>query len=69
MKVRIPKVNLAYYVNMRTIENIHRALDIPVPKGAVPAVNGVSMGGGEEEDGEEVEEDVVDDFPNDDSVC
>ena len=66
MKARIPKVNLAYYVNMKTIESIHRALDIPMSKGT--AVNGVHLGGGEEEDGEEVEEDVVDEY-RDDSMC
>jgi len=59
MKGRISGVNMAYYVNMRTIEVVHQALDIPVPsmlqKGQM---NGYRAGGQEEEDGEMVEEDV-----------
>ena len=33
MRSRIPTVNMAYYVNMRTIEAVHRALDIPLGRG------------------------------------
>ena len=62
----MPRVNIAYYVNMKTIEQVHRALDIPVKD-----VQGGGGGGGgingyrnspEEELGEEVEEDVPDDY-------
>ena len=69
---RIPKKNLSFYVNMKTIEAIYRSQDIPMSK-AIGSnqgseMNGVSMSQ-EEEDGEEVEEDVVDDYQEDQSVC
>ena len=61
MKIKIPKVNMAYYIDVKTIENVHQALDIPLPK--TNGVNGIRMGsGGEEEEGEEVDEDVIDDY-------
>ncbi len=71
MRTNIPKLNMAYYVNQKTIAAVHGALNIPVPRAADPAGGG---GGGatlsngfrpgspaEEEEGEEVEEDVIDD--------
>eukprot|EP00050_Salpingoeca_kvevrii_P007157 m.294179 g.294179 ORF g.294179 m.294179 type:complete len:1361 (-) comp12942_c0_seq1:503-4585(-) len=33
MRQKIENVNIAYYVNMRTIETVHRALDIPLGRG------------------------------------
>ncbi|OWF41021.1 intraflagellar transport protein 140 homolog [Mizuhopecten yessoensis] len=58
MKSRIPALNMAYYVNMRTIESVHRALDIPLSRTITSKMNGMYGGGGEEEDGEIVEEEV-----------
>ncbi len=51
---------MAFYVNTKTIEAVHRALDIPLNKSGLS--NGIHPGSPEEEDGEEVEEDVIDDF-------
>ncbi|XP_064637216.1 intraflagellar transport protein 140 homolog [Lineus longissimus] len=74
MKNRIPKVNMAYYVNMRTIESIHRALDIPLPRGQGPdkinGMNGFGKHDNDELDGEEVQEDVIDEIvPGGDDYC
>ena len=64
MRNRIPKVNMGFYVNNKTIEAVHRALDIPLNKAGLS--NGFRPGSpGNEEDGEEVEEDVIDDYPDD----
>ncbi|XP_076446737.1 intraflagellar transport protein 140 homolog [Babylonia areolata] len=72
MRGRLPGVNLAFYVNMKTIEAVHRALDIPLSNKATDnRLNGFSAGGGgdEEEEGEFVEEEVIDDmFPGGDNV-
>lgn len=57
MKSRIPALNMTYYVNMRTIESVHRALDIPLSHTITSKMNGM-YGGGEEEEGEVVEEEV-----------
>lgn len=66
MRMRIPSVNMAYYINIRTIEAIYRALDMPLPKTITSrAMNGYS---GEEEDGEIVEEEVVDQINYGDDV-
>eukprot|EP00051_Salpingoeca_urceolata_P027733 m.483017 g.483017 ORF g.483017 m.483017 type:complete len:1380 (-) comp22745_c0_seq1:34-4173(-) len=51
MRNKIPNVNMAYYVNMRTIEAVHRALDIPLGRG---------HGAEDDESGEEIDEDVAD---------
>ena len=61
MKGRISSVNLAYYVNMRTIEAVHQALDIPLSRTIdTSKMNGYrSVMGQEEEDGEIVEEEVA----------
>ena len=55
MRARIPTVNMAYYINIRTIETIHQALDIPLGRGM-----GAEGGGGDTgiDDDDEVEEDV-----------
>jgi hypothetical protein len=48
MRMRIPSVNMAYYINIRTIEAIYRALDMPLPKTITSrTMNGYS---GEEEE-------------------
>lgn len=55
MREKIPNVNVAYYVNMPTIEAIHRALDIPLGSG---------RGGDEGQDGNDecgIDEEVVSD--------
>ena len=60
MKGRITGVNIAYYVNMRTIEAIHQALDIPLSRTLdTNKLNGYRSAGHEEEDGEIVEEEVA----------
>ena len=63
MHLHLPKANMAYYINIKTIEAIHQELNIPLKESAV-AING--FGGGQEEDEEEgeevVEEDVVDEI-------
>lgn len=63
MRGRMPGTQLAYYVNMKTIEAVHRALDIPLKDRPVDnRINGFSRGGGDEEEGEFVEEEVIDDM-------
>lgn len=59
MRNKIPKVNVTFYVNIKTIQQIHKALDVPMKD---QDTNGVRIGGGgaDEDEGEEVEEDVVD---------
>ena len=63
MHLHLPKANMAYYINIKTIEAIHHALNIPMKETTRP-LNG--FGGGredEDEEGEEeVEEDVVDEI-------
>ena len=56
---------MAYYINIKTIEAIHHALNIPMKETTRP-LNGFG-GGREDEEGEgegeeEVEEDVVDEI-------
>ena len=71
MRSRLPGVQLAFYVNMKTIEAVHRALDIPFTSKATDnRLNGFSRGGGDEEEEEEfVEEEVIDDmYPPGDHV-
>ena len=72
MRGRLPGVQLAFYVNMKTIEAVHRALDLPISNKATDnRLNGFSRGGGEEEEeeGEFVEEEVIDEmFPHGDHV-
>lgn len=54
MKSRIPNMSIGYYVNMRTVEAVYRALDIPMGDMNRGKMNGVM----DEEDGEIVEEEV-----------
>lgn len=59
LKGRISGVNMAYYVNLRTIEAVHQALDIPLSNTISKSqMNGFRSSGQEEEDGEIVEEEV-----------
>ena len=65
MRNRIPKLNMGFYVNNKTIAAVYKALDIPLNKTAGLS-NGIRPGSpGNEEYGEEVEEDVIDDFRDD----
>ena len=64
MRQRIPTVNMAYYVDIKTIEAIHSALGVPLGRGIGADVsnrgNGTNMdeeeSEGEESVGEEVED-------------
>lgn len=51
MRQRIANVNMAFYVNMATIENIHRSLGIPLGRG---------MGGDDTGDGDDLADDLED---------
>ncbi len=60
LRSRLKGGNPAYYVNTRTIEAIHRALDIPLSQ----TINSDKMNGfrsPEDEEGDFIEEDVADD--------
>ncbi|CAL1531559.1 unnamed protein product [Lymnaea stagnalis] len=64
LQSRLPGIHLGYYVNMKTIEAIHRALSLPMDRGLKSErMNGFRMGAGDNEDdiGEFVEEEVIDD--------
>ncbi len=60
MRQRIPTVNMAYYIDIRTIEAVHSTLGIPLGRGIGAEVmhggGGEEESGGEESVGEEVEE-------------
>ena len=64
MRQRIPTVNMAYYVDIKTIEAIHSALGVPLGRGIGADMsnrgNGTNMdeeeSEGEESVGEEVED-------------
>ena len=61
MSTRVPRANLTYYVNLKTLQTIYHALDIPMPNfGGDKMSNGFHLANGEEEEGEVVEEDVMD---------
>ncbi len=66
LRNRVPKVNVQQFVDIRALEAIYKALDMPVKGLGSPQrqVNGFNASP-EEEDGEEVEEDVVDDIYED----
>eukprot|EP00794_Sanderia_malayensis_P006805 gene6805-7574_t len=57
LRQRIPSVNMAYYVSMRTIENIHNALDMPLGRGL----------GADSQDPAQDEEIVEEDYPDENS--
>ena len=62
----MPNANMSFYVNMRTIEVIHKSLDIPLGRGMggddKPVMNG---GGGSEDEGEELEEELEEEVRED----
>ena len=60
MRSRLPKVNMTYYVNDKTVRAIHHALDLPL-KDATVTTNGHGESADEDEDGM-VEEDMADDL-------
>ena len=61
LRQRIPSVNMAYYISMRTIESIHKALGIPLGRGMGGEFNKNGMINGDDiEDGEIVDEEVPD---------
>ncbi|XP_077980431.1 intraflagellar transport protein 140 homolog [Glandiceps talaboti] len=62
MRSRIPTVNIAYYVNMRTVEAIHKALEIPLRRGMGAEMKGKLS---DDEDGDVVEEEIY----NGDDYC
>lgn len=62
MRRRVPNVNMAYYVNMKTIEATHKAVGAPLMRG-MGAERDIRGELGEDE-GEEVEEEVEEDLMN-----
>ncbi|ELT94193.1 hypothetical protein CAPTEDRAFT_114177 [Capitella teleta] len=61
LATRIPSANITYYINRNTLQTVYSSLDLQIPdfaRGKAP--NGFHLANGEEEDGEVVEEDVVD---------
>ena len=59
LRTRMPRSNIAYYINSQLIEQVHRAVEVPLKSGELGGVNGYHNSP-EEELGEEVEEDVPD---------
>ena len=59
MHLHLPKANVAYYINGKTIEAIHEALNIPM-KESPSALNGFGSRQEDDDEDEVVEEDVVD---------
>lgn len=62
MRQRVPNVNMAYYINIKTIETIHKQLGIPLGRG-MGAERDIK-GGMDEDIGEEVEEEVDEEIFN-----
>lgn len=62
MRQRVPTVNMAYYVNMKTIETVHKSLGIPLGRGmgAEQDIKGAM----DEDIGEEVDEEVEEEIFN-----
>ena len=60
MHQHMPSVNMAYYINTKTIETIHSALEIPSEEGVGRQRRGVS--GGEDSEDDSVREDVEDKY-------
>jgi intraflagellar transport protein 140 len=58
LRRRVPNVNMAYFVNMRVIEVVHRALDIPLGRGMGAEKSQEDEDSGSEEIEDEVEEDL-----------
>jgi len=62
LRSNAPKVSIANYIDHRALEAIHRALNIPFKDAPVTPSNGYhgyAINGGDEEDGEIVDEDVA----------
>ena len=59
MRQRLPTVNMAYYVDIRTIETIHSGLGIPLGRGVG---GGVRRDAGEESEDDSVGEEVEEGF-------
>lgn len=73
MRQRYPSLKLRHYIKPNLIEQVHRALDIPVPGGGKNSrdngiTNGRGGGGAQESDGEEVMEEVDDEIEDDDDM-
>lgn len=62
MRQRVPTVNMAYYVNIKTIEAVHKSLGVPLGRG-MGAERDIK-GGMDEDEGEEVEEEVEEEIFN-----
>ncbi|XP_020899151.2 intraflagellar transport protein 140 homolog, partial [Exaiptasia diaphana] len=62
MRQRVPTVNMAYYVNMKTIEAVHKSLGIPLGRGM--GAEREIKAGLDEDEGEEVEEEVEEEIFN-----
>ena len=61
LRQRIPTVNMAYYVDIRTIEAVHSALGIPLGRGVGAEGligSGAGVGGAIREEGSEGEDSV-----------
>lgn len=65
LRQRIPSVNMAYYVSLKTIESIHKALEIPLGRGVGAdthkngLVNGNNNGEDDDDDDDEFVEEAV----------
>ncbi len=64
LRQRVQGVNLTFYVNTRTIEVIHKALDIPLDRAVQPNVITNGDAGGSEDEGEILDEAVEEDIQN-----
>lgn len=62
MRRRVPNVNMAYYVNMKTIEVVHKAVGAPLGRGM--GAEREIRGELDEDEGEEVEEEVEEEMVN-----
>ena len=62
MRRRVPNVNMAYYVNMKTIETTHKAVGAPLGRGM--GAEREIRGELDEDEGEEVEEEVEEEMMN-----
>lgn len=59
MRQRVPTVNMAYYVNIKTVEAIHKSVGVPLGRGM-----GAERDLNDEDEGEEVEEEVDEEIFN-----
>ena len=64
LRQRMPSVNMSFYVNTRTLEVVHKALDIPLDRGVQHNVITNGDGGGSEDEGEILDEAVEEDLQN-----